>query len=97
MTTLQPEEELAQLDDYEDTGCEVSPRCTRCPLRQCRHDNPRWFANYKRLARAKQIQRLRSYGIRPDAIAQVLDLGPRTVWRALRNQESLDTYVTEVN
>ena len=48
---------------YRDEGCEVSPSCLRCPLPQCKYDDPGWLQRQKREERDR------------DVVAAVLDEG----------------------
>lgn len=43
---------------YEDTGCEFSPACTRCPLPVCKHDDPQRYVIYKQRHLDKLVARM---------------------------------------
>mgnify|MGYP001596099863 CR=1 FL=1 len=34
-----------------DTGCNVAPLCTECPLPMCKHDDPKWYIGWQRQQR----------------------------------------------
>ena len=49
LATLTPTADaLPERYPYRDEGCEVSPSCLRCPLAQCKYDDPDWFQRQKR-------------------------------------------------
>lgn len=39
-----------------DSGCEVSPSCFECPLRECKYDNPLWYLDWKRRKRRELVK-----------------------------------------
>lgn len=52
-------QENFEITEYEDTGCEISPKCVECPLPQCKHDDQNWFRSYRKLyARRDLLHRL---------------------------------------
>lgn len=54
----------SEYSHYEDTGCEVSPSCLRCPLPQCKYDDPVWYQSYRRRQRDQQILEASSQSLR---------------------------------
>lgn len=72
---------------YRDTGCEVFPSCLRCPLPQCKYDDPIWYQQYRRQGRDQLI--LAAFdddGATVTQVAELFRLSPRTVQRALRRR-----------
>ena len=70
---------------YRDDGCEVSPSCLRCPLPQCKYDDPGWLQRARRKKRDKEIMAaLRGDGLSVQQVAARFDLSQRTVFRILR-------------
>jgi len=43
---------------FDDTGCGASPSCLKCPLPQCRYDDPHWRAKLRQAERQQQDQEL---------------------------------------
>lgn len=78
-----------------DTGCEVSPSCLRCPLPQCRYDDPLWFEDYRRRQRVQATAtKVRALGVLPKeqavkAVALALGIDARTVYRRLAQERHL--------
>ena len=70
---------------YRDDGCEVSASCLRCPLPQCKYDDPVWFHRQRRDARDMELAvALREGGLSvPEASAR-FSLSQRTIFRILR-------------
>ena len=70
---------------YRDEGCEVSPSCLRCPLPQCKYDDPGWFQRQKRSERDGEVlAALRESGLSVTQVASRFTLSQRTVFRILR-------------
>ena len=69
---------------YRDDGCEVSPSCLRCPLPQCKYDDPDWFRREKQKKRDKQVvDALRGNSLSvPEASAR-FSVSQRTIFRIL--------------
>ena len=69
---------------YRDEGCEVSPSCLRCPLPQCKYDDPGWLQRQKRKERAKEVVAalMQSDLSVPEAAAR-FELSQRTIFRIL--------------
>ena len=40
---------------YRDEGCDVSSSCLRCPLPQCKYDDPGWFHRQRRDRRDDEV------------------------------------------
>ena len=76
---------------YRDTGCDVSPSCLKCPLPQCKYDNPGWLQREKRRERDHQvISALQSYSMSVPETATRFDLSQRTVFRILKRVRAED-------
>ncbi len=76
---------------YSDDGCEVSPYCLRCPLPQCKYDDPFWFQRQKRKERDKEvIAALQQKGMSVPEVAAHFALSPRTIFRILRRDGDSD-------
>ena len=70
---------------YRDEGCKVSPSCLKCPLPQCKYDDPGWLQRYRRQERDREVvASLRRNGLTVPEAAARFDLSPRTVFRILR-------------
>ena len=69
---------------YRDEGCEVSPSCLRCPLPQCKYDDPGWLQRQKRKERDKEVVAalMQSDLSVPEAAAR-FELSQRTIFRIL--------------
>ena len=69
---------------YRDEGCEVSPSCLRCPLPQCKYDDPGWYQRQKRTGRDLEIvMALREQGLSVSEAAARFDVSQRTIFRIL--------------
>ena len=69
---------------YRDDGCEVSPSCLRCPLPQCKYDDPGWFQRQKRDVRDREVvTALRQDGLSVPEAAARFTLSQRTIFRIL--------------
>ena len=86
LATLTPTADaLPERYPYRDEGCEVSPSCLRCPLAQCKYDDPDWFQRQKRDERDREIvSALRQDGLSVTQAASRFALSQRTVFRILR-------------
>ena len=79
---------LPEIVAYADTGCEVSPSCLRCPLPQCKHDDPVWYQQYRRQGRDRQVlEAHQAEGATVLQLAQRFSLSQRTIHRALRRAQ----------
>ena len=69
---------------YRDEGCEVAPSCLRCPLPQCKYDDPGWLQRQKRKERDKEVVAalMQSDLSVPEAAAR-FELSQRTIFRIL--------------
>ena len=75
---------LPEHHTYRDDGCEVSPSCLRCPLPQCKHDEPGWYLRERRAQRDRTICRLRRReGLTVNQLANRFGVSKRTVFRVL--------------
>ena len=67
---------------YRDEGCEVSPFCLRCPLPQCKYDDPGWFQRQKRNGRDMEVlAALHEHGLSVPEVAARFALSQRTIFR----------------
>ena len=67
---------------YRDEGCEVSPSCLRCPLSQCKYDDPGWFQRQKRKGRDMEVlAALHERGLSVSEVAARFELSQRTIFR----------------
>lgn len=73
---------LPENTPYRDEGCELFPRCLRCPFPVCRHDDPEWHLKRK-ADRNAQIRRRRRQGLSIAELAEHFGVSKRTVHRAL--------------
>jgi hypothetical protein len=73
---------MPELMHYADTGCEVCPSCLRCPLPQCKYDDPIAYHRWKARARDAEIVAARRT-LPVSAVATLFTLSPRTIHRAL--------------
>ena len=79
---------LPEYYPYRDLGCEVSATCLRCPLPQCKYDNPGWLQREKRYDRDRQvIYALHSDGLSAPEAAVRFDLSQRTIFRILKRTQ----------
>ena len=70
---------------YRDEGCEVSPSCLRCPLPQCKYDDPGWFQREQRRERDHRVmEALMEHDLSVPEAAARFDVSPRTVFRIRR-------------
>ena len=70
---------------YRDEGCDVSSSCLRCPLPQCKYDDPGWFHRQRRDRRDDEvIEAMREGGLSVADLAARFALSQRTVFRILR-------------
>ena len=70
---------------YRDDGCEVSPSCLRCPLPQCKYDDPGWFQRQKRGERDRRVMTaLAESDLSVPQVATLFALSQRTIFRILR-------------
>jgi len=79
---------LPEYFPYRDDGCDVSRTCLRCPLPQCKYDNPGWLARVRRDTRDQQV--LAAHRCGNDSIndlARRFGLSIRTVHRILAKGE----------
>ena len=77
--------ELPNYDSYKDEGCEVSPSCLTCLLPQCRHDDPIWFQQYRRVARDFRIWKtIQSESLTANKAAERFSVTVRTISRIIQ-------------
>ena len=76
---------LPELMHYADNGCEVSLSCLRCPLPQCKFDDPAWYQARRRQGRDMQVLTVyKEERLSVFQVAERFGVSPRTVHRALR-------------
>jgi hypothetical protein len=76
---------LPDYADYCDTGCEFAPRCTRCPLRRCKDDDPP-AGPASIHARDREIVLLRRrHRVPINILAGTYGLTRRSIFRILRD------------
>ena len=74
-----------QWNTYKDTGCEVSPKCTLCPLVQCKYDDIGAYWREQAAARHRRIvETVKVEGLTVAQAQQRFNVGWRTVHRALK-------------
>ena len=70
---------------YEDTGCEVSASCLKCPLPWCKYDDPVWFQRHRRMARDLTVwSTMQSEDLTVEEAAARFSVTVRTVFRIMR-------------
>ncbi len=70
---------------YRDDGCEVSPSRLRCPLPQCKYDNPGWIQRHRRMERDREVATaVLEEGISVSEAASSFALSQRTIFRILK-------------
>lgn len=70
---------------YEDTGCEVSRSCLKCPLSRCKYDDPVWFQRHRRMARDLKVWRtIQLEELTADQAADRFAVTARTIFRIMR-------------
>ena len=73
---------------YRDEGCDLFPACLRCPLPQCRYDEPGRLQREARQGRDREVLRLACQGRRsPGELAVVFGMSVRTVYRILKRYD----------
>ena len=79
---------LPEQHPYQDTGCELSPSCLRCPLPQCKYDDPGWLQREKRRERDREVlDTLQTYGLSAPEAAARFELSQRTIFRILKRAQ----------
>ena len=74
---------------YRDDGCELSPSCLRCPLPQCKYDDPSWFHKQRRDARNLEVVTLCKEGLSVSEASSRFSLSQRTIFRILRTTSAI--------
>ena len=70
---------------YRDVGCEISQSCLRCPLPQCRYDDPGWLRRQIKEKRDRRVLKAREgEGLTPSELAERFGLSRRTIHRILK-------------
>lgn len=77
---------LPETAHYTDDGCEVAPRCLRCPLAVCRHDTG--LATQRIARRDAEIERLHDEGASADFLAWRFRVHRRTIFRVLAKERA---------
>ena len=81
---------LQDTQEYEDTGCEASEKCTECPLPKCRYDDDSWFYSYKLLAGHYPVIKDLNDGVPVPDIAAKHKYTERTIFRLKNRIKKLD-------
>jgi len=68
---------------YEDTGCELSSTCLRCPLERCRYDQQGGVRRLRQSGRDETLRRFYKEGVHVDTLAATYGLTRRSVFRIL--------------
>ena len=69
----------------EDTGCQISTSCIKCPLSRCKHDDPVWFQYHLRMAPSLKIwQTMVREDLTTDQAAERFSVSVRTIFRIMR-------------
>lgn len=69
---------------HRDDGCEVAPSCLRCPLPQCKYDDPTVYHLWLQESRdRKVIQVKRAENLTLAQLAQHFEVSERTIQRIL--------------
>ena len=74
---------LPEDSTYLDDGCEVAPHCLQCPLSKCRYDYPQGLRTLRSETAVVRAAQLRGQGYTVDAIAAVMSVSRRAVFRRL--------------
>ncbi len=70
---------------YRDDGCEIYPSCLRCPLPQCKYDDPGWLQREKRRERDQNIiEAVKRDGVSISEVASQFSISQRTIFRIIR-------------
>ena len=70
---------------YRDDGCEIFPSCLRCPLPQCKYDDPGWLQREKRRERDQNIiEAVKQDGVSISEAASRFSISQRTIFRIIR-------------
>lgn len=74
---------------YPDDGCELSPSCLRCPLPQCKYDDPGYSRRGQRRERDTLVMAaLSNDGLSVPQAATRFSLSPRTVFRIIQQHRT---------
>lgn len=74
---------------YRDNGCEVSSSCLKCPLPQCKYDDPAWYQREIRSRRDQEVLRTQqAESLTVPQLATRFELSQRTIFRILRRANS---------
>jgi len=68
---------------YRDAGCELAPRCLRCPLERCRYDEPGGARRMLQRSRDEALRQRREEGVAINALAAEFGVSRRSVFRML--------------
>ena len=70
---------------YRDDGCDIFPSCLRCPLPQCKYDDPGWLQREKRRERDQNIiEAVKRDGVSISEAASRFSISQRTIFRIIR-------------
>lgn len=83
---------LPEYTQYRDEGCDISPTCLRCPLPQCRYDDPGWLRRETKSRRDREVLLIhQAEGLGPTDLARRFGLSRRTIHRILREHRGAGT------
>jgi len=77
------EDPLPEHAQYQDSGCEVSPSCLRCPLEVCRYELPGGLASVQRRPRNSEVVALHRSGVSVERLSEQFGLSRRSIFRIL--------------
>ena len=77
---------LPEFFPYRDDGCDVSPSCLNCPLRQCKYDDPQAYHQELRRQRDHQVLLAHAGGASAPDLARRFHVSKRTILRILASQ-----------
>ena len=71
---------------YRDTGCDLASSCLECPLALCKYDDPNRERFDQNVMRDTEIMRLFAEGLKVSAIASIVNISSRTVYRVIQRE-----------
>jgi hypothetical protein len=75
----------AEYDNWTDTGCDLHPRCTTCPLPHCRYEMTPGTA--RAMLTVVTVRALLADGMDTAEVAQAIGMSRRSVYRMLRTYD----------
>jgi DNA-binding NarL/FixJ family response regulator len=74
---------------YEDTGCEVAPKCLKCPLPVCKYDHPAAMRLLQRQWKDAEIMRAINSGLSVQQTAKQFSLTAHTIRRVITRTKNV--------